>query len=243
MVCYNLNLFRIPGLIAGICSIHNFRNMQSVPYSMYDLVSMKQHSPVRILIHEMFIELRQELKDEYHFDCELVGSGRKNTIMRDANGRYDLDYQIVLTRNSKIFKKDRSFKPTEVKQRFLGAMQKILPSHRFEDSTTAITLNDRNSDFSVDFVIIDGTDDTKWKIIRRNNDGSRNTYTWNEMPSSKGYSRYYGNLPDDERYKLKKKIIGLKIKDKELNENRRVGSYTLTMQAIKEHMDRHGHKT
>lgn len=209
---------------------------------MYEHVANDKHSPARRLADETFTELSNALKDEYKFYTQLVGSGVKGTIIRDADGRYDLDYQIILTHNSKVFKKNGKFDPTQTKKRFMGEIQKILKSSRLEDSTTAITLNDLDKDYSIDFVIIDGTDDKNWKIVRRNNKGSNNEYTWNEMSEIQGYSQYYGSLEELERLKLANKIMDLKVKDKKLLEDRRTGSYVLTMQAIKEHKDRHEHK-
>lgn len=209
---------------------------------MYEPVSKKQQGCARSIANSIFTELHRALRDEYKFQPVLVGSGKKGTVIRDAKGRFDLDYQLILTRNSDVFVKKEKFDPSETKKRFMGEIQRALKSGRLEDSTTAITLNDKDSDFSIDFVIIDGTDDSKWKIIRRNNKGSRNEYTWNEMPDAKGCSEYYASLEDPERSELSKKIIDAKIKDKKLPEDKRTGSYILTVQAIKEHRDKHGHK-
>ena len=209
---------------------------------MHDYVTKAEQRAARNLAHEMFMELHGILEGEYTFYTKLVGSGKKGTVIRDSDGRFDLDYQIILTKNSKIFKETGKFDPTETKRKFMGEMQKILKSHRLEDSTTAITLNDKTSKFSIDFVLIDSTNDNRWDIIKRNNKGSVNEYTWNIMPSQKGYSDYYERLPENERFELANKIRDLKIKDKSLSEGKRKGSYVLTMQEIKEHMDEHGHK-
>lgn len=209
---------------------------------MYEYVSKKQQSLARSIANNVFTELHRALQGEYRFQHMLVGSGKKGTVIRDAEGRFDLDYQLILTRNSVVFVKKGKFDPSETKQRFKGEIQRILKSNRLEDSTTAITLNDEDSDFSIDFVIIDGTDDSKWKIIRRNNKSSRNEYTWNEMPDAKGCSEYYASLEDSERSELSKRIIDAKTEDKKLPENKRIGSYILTVQTIKEHRDKHGHK-
>ena len=220
----------------------NFTNSQCHNSVMHEHVSVKQQGCARRTANSVFTELHRALGDEYRFRCVLVGSGKKGTVIRDAKGNFDLDYQLILTHNSKVCAERGRFDPTETKQRFMGEIQKILKSSRLEDSTTAITLNDEDSDFSIDFVIIDGTDDEKWKIIRRNNKNSKNEYTWNEMPYAKGCSEYYSSLEDQERSELSKRIIDAKTKDKMLPENKRTGSYILTIQAIKEHRDKHGHK-
>ena len=209
---------------------------------MYEHVTRSEQAHVRRLAHNTFTKLRNILRNEYKFYTGLVGSGKKGTIIRDEENRFDIDYQIILTKNSKIFKEKGDFDPTQTKQRFFGSMRKILEPKSLEDSTTAITLNDPKDDFSIDFVIIDGTDADNWKIIRRNNKDSKNEYTWNKLPSVKEYSAYYGSLEESERSDLKNKIINLKIKDKKLPDHKRKDSYIVTMQAIKEHKDKHGHK-
>ena len=209
---------------------------------MYERVTKSEHRPARSLAHETITKLHEALRDEYTFYSQYVGSCKWGTVIRDSDRGFDIDYQIILTHNSKVFKENGKFDSTKTKKRFMSEIQKILESSRLEDSTTAITLNNPDKDYSIDFVIIDGTDDKNWKIVRRNNKGSNNEYTWNEMSEIQGYSQYYGSLEELERLKLANKIMDLKVKDKKLLEDRRTGSYVLTMQAIKEHKDRHEHK-
>ena len=56
----------------------------------------------------------RDLGKEYRFFCRPIGSQTRRCIVQDKNGKYDLDYQIVLTQNSK-----GDLDPTSIKKRFL----------------------------------------------------------------------------------------------------------------------------
>lgn len=209
---------------------------------MFKRVTRKEHSQARQYAHKILGELRERMKSKYRFYTRFVGSGKWGTVIRDADGRYDLDYQIILTKNSKFYKDNKEFDPTLTKQDFFGKFESIINKKGLENSTTAITFNDSKSDYSFDFVIIDGTVENNWKIIRRNNTDSKNQYTWNEIPNGKDYLRYYKSLPEAERYELAKEIVRRKIIDKNLPYHDRKGSYTINAEVLEEHRYKHEHK-
>jgi hypothetical protein len=209
---------------------------------MFKRVTRKEHSQARQYAHKILGELRERMKSKYRFYTRFVGSGKWGTVIRDTDGRYDLDYQIILTKNSRIYKDDKKFDPTITKQDFYGKLESIINKKGLEDSTTAITFNNSESDYSFDFVIIDGTVENDWKIIRRNNTDSRNQYTWNEIPSGKNYLNYYKSLPEVERYELGKEIMRRKTIDKKRPFYERKGSCTINTEVLEEHRYKHEHK-
>ena len=130
-------------------------------------------------------KVQKKLKNQYKFSYRLVGSATKNTIVEDDKGRYDLDYQLILTANSKNNINDAN----EVKQKFLQAFTDCKNSNeKVENSTSVITLRvsksvkefiSEHERYSVDFAILKTIDDENF-IVKRN--GS-NHYVWNELPS------------------------------------------------------------
>lgn len=131
----------------------------------------------------------------------MAGSGNWGTIIADKDGHYDLDYQIILTHNSKVYKEAGSFKnPTKIKSDFLNAFNSFrTKGESFQDPTTAITLVNKDGEqpYTIDFVIIDGTPfsdnlPTCSQIIKRNiskEDSSKDLKTWNKLTK---VSRAYG---------------------------------------------------
>ena len=128
--------------------------------------------------------VQRELSKKYRFTFRLVGSGKWGTMVKDEKGHYDLDYQILLTKNSKEYQNNQLKDATEIKQDFIGAFN-ISKNEKIENSTTAITLiNKDGHHFHIDFVIIKLFPENN-QIIRRNNKietPSINEFTWNELP-------------------------------------------------------------
>lgn len=174
--------------------------------------------------------VRNEVRSKYKFTCKLVGSGSWNTIVEDKKGHYDLDYQIILTHNSKVYKKDKEFKdPTEINSDFLKAFNKFkVKGEIFQDSTSAITLVNKNGQpYSIDFVIIDGTPEPgknysgtliPRQIIRRNikkETPSKDEKTWNDLRDVPHAYYYFDSLDSkDKEYIIEEMVIPAKVKEK-----------------------------
>lgn len=166
------------------------------------------------LIHDV----RKELKNQYKFVNRLVGSGKWGTMIETKEG-YDLDYQLILTKNSRSFAKT----PTEIKNDFLHAFNHFKKSGEcIQNSTTAITLlNKTDQPFHIDFVII-RTFPTNEEIIRRNNKKETpcyNEYTWNKLPKwNNAYEKFNKMTAKMKLDLIENHIIPAKIKEKNKNE-------------------------
>ena len=89
---------------------------------MYQRVTKKETSIARQRATTLIRNVQAELKDKYVFMPRLVGSGAWGTMIKDGNGEYDLDYQLILTKNSPLYKKENKFpSPTVIKSDFLKA--------------------------------------------------------------------------------------------------------------------------
>lgn len=149
---------------------------------MVKLVTKKASSEARQRADRIIHDVRKRLEKEYIFFCRPIGSQARRCIVQDKNGKYDLDYQIVLTENSK-----GKMDPTSIKKRFLWAFTTVKhDNERVEDSTTVVTVrcskeegrfNTKTEKFSFDFVIISPDETCR---IRRN---GNNQYTWVQLPT------------------------------------------------------------
>ena len=65
-------------------------------------VSKKECKVARQRALKLLNFVQQEISKKYKFSYRLVGSGKWGTMVKDERGQYDLDYQILLTKNSKV---------------------------------------------------------------------------------------------------------------------------------------------
>ena len=169
----------------------------------------------------------------YKFNVKLIGSQKRRCVICDNKGKYDLDYQIVLTHKCK-----GSLLPTDIKKAFLRAFtDSANKNEKVEDSTTVITVRCSKSGgpfdpslekFSFDFVIIDPTES---KRIRRN---GKDKYTWVELPSKNTYiyerfNRLDGNT---QRQLLEGCVIPIVIKEKNKEENIRKATIDIFYEGV-----------
>lgn len=149
-------------------------------------VTKKQSREAREFVKEVLNNLHNELSDKYTFVERLVGSTQWNTILKDNKGFWDIDYQLLLTSNSKEYLKNGLKNATKIKNDFFNCLNEAFKNNknfRVENSTTAVTLINLRDKYSYDFVIIRLFPQNK-EIIRRNNkrNSSINEFTWNQLP-------------------------------------------------------------
>lgn len=198
-----------------------------LPYNSYREARARANK----LIHD--VRKHNKIHKLYKFNVKLIGSQKRRCVIQDSNGKYDLDYQIVLTLNCK-----GSFKPTDIKKAFLCAFTECAnKNEKVEDSTTVVTVRCSKSNhkfdaslekFSFDFVIIDHTES---KRIRRN---GQSQYTWVELPSKNSYiyerfNRLDGNT---QRQLLEECVIPKVIEEKKKQENIRKPSIDIFYEGV-----------
>ncbi|MDE7161988.1 MAG: hypothetical protein K2N65_04430 [Anaeroplasmataceae bacterium] len=84
-------------------------------------ITKKQCKEARQRAAKIMQDVREKLRGKYKFSERLVGSGKWGTMIEDANGEYDLDYQFLLTKNSEDYKKNGFDSPTDIKNDFFNA--------------------------------------------------------------------------------------------------------------------------
>ncbi len=179
-------------------------------------VTRNESLPARQFGEEVIKELHVAFKGIYKFEVRLVGSARWNIILKEEGKPWDIDYQILLTKNSKAYKPDKFGNPTKIKEDFFNYFNnrfKDKKGFKVENSTTAITLINNNSGYSFDFVIIKDRN----QIIRRNNNdrSGRNMYTWNKLGDYDNAYYQFFRLTQKERINLiEEHILPRKKKEK-----------------------------
>ncbi len=187
-------------------------------------VDKKECRVARQRATKLLHSVQKSLSNKYKFTYRLVGSGKWGTMVKDEKGDYDLDYQILLTKNSKEYKKNQLKSSTDIKQDFISAFHKYISKYeKIENSTTAITLlNNEGHKFHIDFVIIKLFPNNNL-IIRRNNKKetpSINEFSWNELPQLNQSYIKFNNLPSNEkRDVIENYIIPAKCREKSKDDN------------------------
>lgn len=184
-------------------------------------VNNKSSEKSRNRAEKLISDVRKYLKSKYKFDCRLVGSAKRNTIVQVNGKPYDLDYQCILTKNSKKLNES----PTVIKNDFYEAFKlKKSKNEKVQNSTTAVTVEHYNNDkleFSFDFVIIKDKDNPT-QIIRRNNKSETphvNEFTWNELPNSDEVYKKFDNFSGNQKKVVCDRTIEKKCKEKQKDES------------------------
>lgn len=205
-----------------------------VPYSEYK----EARARAQKLIHD--VRKHPSIHKHYKFILRPIGSQSRRCIIKDNHGKYDLDYQIILTKNSK----DGDSNPTAIKKAFLRAFTECRnENEKVEDSTTVVTVRcSKNQDkfdaskekFSFDFVIISIDEE---KRIRRN---GKSEYTWNELPSRNTYiyDRYKRLSSVQQRDLFENYLIPRIIDEKQRDEGLRCPTIDLFYQEVNNYYQR-----
>jgi len=149
-------------------------------------VDTKQY---KIEFNRLFQEIKAEFIDNFSLAYRLVGSSKRNLVIRHHNKGFDLDYQIMIMK----FKDGSNLKnPTNIKNAFFDFIQnKMKSKYNVENSTSAITLKrivDSKIKVGFDIVIVKENINS-CEVLKRNNDNV--TYSFQPL---KEYSDFKNNV-------------------------------------------------
>lgn len=192
------------------------------------LITHKESKEARQRAAKLISDVRKHknIKGHYKFTEQPIGSGKRRCIIKDANGKYDLDYQIILTRNSE----QGDSNPTKIKADFFQAFTDCKKTNeKVENSTTVVTVRSSKTQgefdayhekFSFDFVIISIDE---YKRIKRN---GPNQFTWVELPSKNSYiyEKFNSLTKQEQRFLLEEYVIPRVIEEKNKHESDRISS-------------------
>ena len=205
----------------------------------YEYVSKNEVRPYEELFEEVFREIQKELKKKngLTFSFALVGSAKRNLVVRHHNKGFDCDYQLYLQRNK------QELSAEEIKKLLIKKFDEKMPNEfdYCEDSTSSITIKKKITkqskiEFSYDIVIMDLYEDASY-ILRKNGSGQ---YVWNQLPDFTSFADDYRQIEGADMWedlrqcyydkKIAKNNGSPKYKDKK--------SFQLLHQAVKETLSR-----
>ena len=205
----------------------------------YEYVSKNEVRPYEELFEEVFREIQKELKKKngLTFSFALVGSAKRNLVVRHHNKGFDCDYQLYLQRNK------QELSAEEIKKLLIKKFDEKMPNEfdYCEDSTSSITIKKKITkqskiEFSYDIIIMDLYKDASY-ILRKNGSGQ---YVWNQLPDFTSFEDDYRQIGGADMWedlrqcyydkKIAKNNGSPKYKDKK--------SFQLLHQAVKETLSR-----
>ncbi len=206
-----------------------------------EYLSRKKVRPYREVMDKIINELKIELGDTWKFDYWLVGSARRNLVVKSESG-FDLDYRILLKRMP------NGYTGAKIKNTFMKALRKIIPNHLSspEDSTNVITIPCTNScpyKHSYDLALMEKVNES-YMIIRNEKSEETNgngPYHFVETPISKDFHKKYKMISgaamwnDLREIYLKKKVA----EHKKIKDERKI-SFSLLREAVNETLQKHG---
>ena len=191
---------------------------------MAEFVSKNELKPHKDLFEKAFRKVQIDAREHgLTFTQHLVGSAKRNMVVRHHNKGFDCDYQLFLQKNKK------NLSARQIKELLMKLFDKYIPNtfHYCEDSTSSITIpkvnqNQSKVEFSYDIVILKDVDSIP-QILRVNKQGNSKNYQWVELPDMRGFYEKFNLINGNEmweelktRYYKKKmdKINGVKYHDK-----------------------------
>jgi len=197
---------------------------------IFEVLTNEETKEARNEFIQIIKEVRELLKGKYKFIIKSSGSDKYNFNIRNSNGEYDLDYLMILTKNSESEYYPKN--PTKIRNEIFEAFQKVVEIKKYqtyntEESTSVITLikMDKNKrTWSYDICIIkelSNNKDANMENIVRNSQGNNNggkAYAWNQLgPINKG-EKWFQKLKSEKRKEIVDKIIEKKKLSKELGD-------------------------
>ena len=136
-----------------------------------EYVSKKEVKPWRAMFHKWMENIRTKLKEKgITFTYRLVGSAKRNLVIRHHNKGFDCDYQVFIQRNND------NLSPKDIKFLFKSVIDEVCASDGFEpceNSTSSLTIKmvDKSQSkvrVGYDIVMLQETDEGL-KILRCQN--------------------------------------------------------------------------
>lgn len=184
--------------------------------NMKKYVPKKEVKPYKEDFAKIMESIRPTIKQQgITFTYNLVGSAKRNLVIRYPNKGFDCDYQIFIQKNKK------NLKPKELKLMFITEINKVLKAlfpkyDNCEDKTTAMTIKQKNQEsssieFSFDIVIMKIEKD-QTKIIRKNDE--TNEYNFELLKDMKNTQELIKQIKHQQMWdKVRKKYYNEKMKN------------------------------
>ncbi|MDQ7983045.1 MAG: hypothetical protein REH79_02340 [Spiroplasma sp.] len=136
--------------------------------------------------NKLFQKIKNYFIDDFSLSYRLVGSSKRNLVIKHHNKGFDLDYQIIIKKT-----KSNLTNPKEIKKAFFDFIQNNTKSkYKIENSKSAITIKKvKNNQITISFdIVIVKENNNSCQILRRTKD---NNFGFEELPE---YSDFKNNM-------------------------------------------------
>ena len=193
---------------------------------MYHYVEDKEFlKRAKSFCSDVLKDLGAELRDKKEMNTQffLVGSGARNMITQNGNGKIDFDYNINVLSAS-------DWNGKSIKETIRKTFNKVLSSYNLsdcEDSTSSLTTkpiyfeDEPEIKFSIDVAIVTKNANEQWQrlIHEKTGNTSVDRYFWNIIPNSKEYELKAKEIKEVSGWWNKVREEYLKIKNNYLSKN------------------------
>lgn len=150
----------------------------------FEYVSKKEYMPVKKELIKLINLVQDEVRDDFTFRFDFIGSASRNMITREVNGNVGYDFDV----NIRVNDDDEDYTPKEIRDILRRAFDRY--SHLFsydyaEDSSRVITIKVKDKAnsrilHSCDFAVVFDCNDGRQQYIRYNK--NQNSYVWEYQP-------------------------------------------------------------
>ena len=203
---------------------------------MAEYVSKNEVKPYRKIFDKMMADIRESVRKKgITFTYQLVGSAKRNLVVRHHNKGFDCDYQIVIHKNK------NNCTATEIKRLFGRLLNAVKPDDfsDVQDSTSAWTMRKTDSEnsrliFSYDIVIL-RQDKNGVYIIRQDKENKKTGYFWNPLPDMNSADAGISAIKGAQKWnELRKVYLQKKTEKIERGKYKDKASFQLLNEAINE---------
>jgi len=207
-------------------------------------VSKKIVKNEKKIFEEVIINVRKYLKKKYGFSFshQIVGSAKRNLVVRKGSTSWDIDYQFLFY-NKSVEENTPAFIKKNVKQAF----EKYLSDKYFVNiSTSVITIspqeNEDNKKPSFDVALLKTNIKTNNKEIIRgksnNKNDSKKMMRWEELSNSSSIYSKKNKIRGHEMWaKMREIYKSKKCSNMNQSKDSQKSSFSLYLESIKETLD------
>lgn len=153
----------------------------------FQYVAKKELKPAKKQLMELIHKVQDEVRDNFTFQYEFVGSVKRNMVTWDVKSNVGFDFDV----NIRVNDDDEEFEAKDIKKILVRAFNNHAWKYGYdscEDSTRVFTIKvkDRKNSrirYSCDFAIVNDYGNNQQEYIRYNK--KRKNYTWEEQ--TKGF--------------------------------------------------------
>jgi hypothetical protein len=194
-----------------------------------EYVTKKELSPYKEQFNDAIKYIKGKIDCKYQY--RLVGSAKRNLVLRHHNKGFDLDYQIIFNQSIK----GQDYKA--IKKEFMGAFNSFFTKCGYknaEDSTSAITIKKIDeSEIHDGYDITLLSPESDGLHIIRYIDAKKTEMGLELIKQSSLYQKKYSEIKGTEQWSILREIY----KTKKENNNEGKKSFSLLAEAVKEFFD------